>query len=66
MHEQQEAVHGSAQVRYTQIQEIIKTLKRGVLTEFNASVWNTVVESVTVFRNGSMVFHFRDGTDITE
>ncbi len=66
MHEQQEAERESAQARYTQIQEITKTLKRGALTEFDESVWNTVIENVTVNHNGSMMFRFRDGTEITE
>lgn len=66
MHEQQEAERESAQARYTQIQEITITLKRGALTEFDESVWNTVIENVTVNHNGSMMFRFRDGTEITE
>jgi DNA repair exonuclease SbcCD ATPase subunit len=59
-----EAEYNSAQARYKQIQDIIHTLKGDVLTEFDDNVWNTLVENVTVFHDGNMVFLFRDGTEV--
>lgn len=60
------AEYESAQARYKQIQDIIQTLKSDVLTVFDDSVWNAVIANVTVFHDGSMVFQFKDGTEIKE
>ena len=60
------AEYESAQARYKQLQDIIQTLKGDVLTEFDDSVWNAVIANVTVFHDGSMVFQFKDGTEIKE
>ncbi len=60
------AEYESAQARYKQLQDIIQTLKDDVLTEFDDRVWNAVIANVTVFHDGSMVFQFKDGTEIIE
>lgn len=60
------AEYESAQARYKQIQNIIQTLKGDVLTEFDDSVWNAAIANVTVFHDGSMMFQFKDGTEIKE
>ena len=64
--DQAKAEYKSAQARYKQLQDIIQTLKSDVLTEFDDSVWNAVIANVTVFHDGSMVFQFKDGTEIKE
>ena len=37
-----------------------------VLTEFDDSIWNAVIANIIVFHDGSMVFQFKDGTEIKE
>lgn len=64
--DREKAEYESAQARYKQIQDIIQTLKDDVLTEFDDRVWNAVIANVTVFHDGSMVFQFKDGTEIKE
>ena len=64
--DREKAEYESAQARYKQIQDIIQTLKDDVLTEFDDRVWNAVIANVTVFHDGSMVFQFKEGTEIKE
>ena len=64
--DREKAEYESAQARYKQLQDIIQTLKGDVLTEFDDRVWNAVIANVTVFHDGSMVFQFKDGTEIKE
>ena len=48
------------------MQKILLMLKKtdSVLETFDESVWNAVLENLTVFHDGSLVFLFRDGTEI--
>ncbi|WP_443717162.1 hypothetical protein [Ruminococcus sp.] len=48
------------------MKKILLTLKKtdSVLETFDESVWNAVLENLTVFHDGSLVFLFRDGTEI--
>ena len=64
--DREKAEYESTQARYKQIQDIIQTLKDDVLTEFDDRVWNAVIANVTVFHDGSMMFQFKDGTEIKE
>ena len=52
--------------RIAKMQKILQTLKKtdSVLETFDESVWNAVLENLTVFHDGSLVFLFRDGTEI--
>ena len=52
--------------RIAKMKKILLTLKKtdSVLETFDESVWNAVLENLTVFRDGSLVFLFRDGTEI--
>ncbi|HPY83637.1 MAG TPA: recombinase family protein [Ruminococcus flavefaciens] len=52
--------------RYLKMQNILKILEHSdsVLESFDENVWNTVLENMTVFHDGSMVFLFKDGTEI--
>lgn len=52
--------------RYLKMQNILKILERSdsVLEIFDENVWNTVVENITVFHDGCMVFLFKDGSEI--
>jgi hypothetical protein len=35
-----------------------------ILTEFDEKLWVAVIDHATVFHDGNMVFHFKDGTEI--
>ena len=52
--------------RYTKMLNILKALEKSdsMLENFDENVWNTVVENITVFHDGSMVFLFKDGTEV--
>ncbi len=52
--------------RVGRIKECLKTLEkcRGNLNEFDADLWNALVESVTVSKDKTLTFHFYDDTDI--
>ena len=52
--------------RYTKMLNILKILENSefALDTFDENVWNTVLENVTVFHDGSMVFLFKDGTKV--
>ena len=45
---------------------ILKILEtsESILEVFDENVWNAVLENLTVFHDGSMVFLFKDGTEI--
>lgn len=45
---------------------ILKVFENSELTleTFDENVWNAVLENVTVFHDGSMVFLFKDGTEV--
>ncbi|MDO4811044.1 MAG: hypothetical protein Q3985_03770 [Eubacteriales bacterium] len=49
------------------IDRFIQTIesRTDLLTEFDASLWLTIVENVTVMNDGKMRFHFFDGTEVT-
>ena len=36
-----------------------------LVTEFSTGLWNTVVDSVTVYSRSKVVFRFKGGTDVT-
>lgn len=38
---------------------------KNMLQKFNEDLWNTLVDTVTVFADRSLVFRFRDGTENT-
>ena len=48
------------------MRQFLSTLseKDGLLTEFDDGVWYATIDSVTVQRGGSLIFHFKDGTDV--
>ena len=48
------------------MQNILKILEHSdsILESFDGNVWNTAVENITVFHDGSMVFLFKDGTEV--
>lgn len=52
--------------RYLKMQNILKILEHSdsILESFDGNVWNTAVENITVFHDGSMVFLFKDGTEV--
>ena len=35
-----------------------------ILETFDENIWTALVETLTVFHDGSMVFLFKDGTEI--
>ena len=45
---------------------ILKVLENSesMLETFDENVWNTVLENITVFHDGSMVFLFKDGSEV--
>ena len=53
-------------VRYHRMLNILKILEtsESILEAFDENVWNAVLENLTVFHDGSMVFLFKDGTEI--
>jgi len=52
--------------RYHRMLNILKILEssESILEAFDENVWNGVLENLTVFHDGSMVFLFKDGTEI--
>ena len=44
--------------------QLYMTIGSDMLETFDESVWNAVLENLTVFHDGSLVFLFRDGTEI--
>lgn len=40
--------------------------REDLLTVFDNRLWLVLVESVTVFRDGTLIFHFYDGTEVSE
>ena len=52
--------------RYHRMLNILKILEtsESILEAFDENVWNAVLENLTVFHDGSMVFLFKDGTEI--
>ena len=62
----EEAAEFDRKRRIAKMQKILQTLKKtdSVLETFDESVWNAVLENLTVFHDGSLVFLFRDGTEI--
>lgn len=52
--------------RIARMQEIMRVLKNSesILEAFDENIWTTLVETLTVFHDGSMVFLFKDGTEI--
>lgn len=62
--EEQESTDRKA--RYTKMLNILKVLENSesMLETFDENVWNTVLENITVFHDGSMVFLFKDGSEV--
>ena len=52
--------------RIAKMQEILRVLKNtdSILETFDENIWTALVETLTVFHDGSMVFLFKDGTEI--
>lgn len=52
--------------RIARMQEILRVLKKSdsILETFDENIWTVLVETLTVFHDGSMVFLFNDGTEI--
>lgn len=52
--------------RYHRMLNILKILEtsESILEVFDENVWNAVLENLTVFHDGSMVFLFKDGTEV--
>lgn len=52
--------------RKEQIRRCLDELREcgDILEEFDMNLWNSMVESVTVYTEGKLVFLFRDGTEI--
>jgi len=52
--------------RIAKMQEIMRVLKNSesILEAFDENIWTAIVETLTVFHDGSMVFLFKDGTEI--
>lgn len=52
--------------RIAKMQEILRVLKKSdsILETFDENIWTALVETLTVFHDGSMVFLFKDGTEI--
>lgn len=48
------------------MQEILRVLRNSdsILETFDENIWTALVEMLTVFHDGSMVFLFKDGTEI--
>ena len=62
----EEQVEAERKSRYTKMLNILKVFENSELTleTFDENVWNAVLENVTVFHDGSMVFLFKDGTEV--
>ncbi|MDE6789591.1 MAG: zinc ribbon domain-containing protein, partial [Ruminococcus sp.] len=52
--------------RIAKMQEILHVLKKSdsILETFDENIWTALVETLTVFHDGSMVFLFEDGTEV--
>ncbi len=52
--------------RIAKMQDILRILKKSnsILEAFDENIWTTLVETLTVFHDGSMVFLFKDGTKV--
>ena len=52
--------------RIAKMQEILHVLKKSdsILETFDENIWTALVKTLTVFHDGSMVFLFKDGTEI--
>lgn len=52
--------------RIAKMQEILRVLKKSdsILETFYENIWTILVETLTVFHDSSMVFLFKDGTEI--
>ena len=44
----------------------IKAIDTTLPLEFTDRFWNNLIDRVTVYHNGVMVFRFKDGTEVTE
>lgn len=55
------------EARAKEIQSYLRTIisQTGALAQFDPRVWVEVVEQVTVFHDGRVVFRFKDGREIT-
>ena len=53
-------------IRKGQIEDFLKTIKKNdrLLTEFDETLWCTVIEKVTVFSKENIVFEFKGGTEV--
>lgn len=62
----EEQAEAERKSRYTKMLNILKVFENSELTleTFDENVWNAVLENVTVFHDGSMVFLFKDGTEV--
>ena len=56
-----------AQESKSQIEFFLDELAKSkeLVTEFSTGLWNTVVDSVTVYSRSKVVFRFKDGTEVT-
>ena len=54
-------------IRKSQIAFLLDELAKSkeLVTEFSTGLWNTVVDSVTVYSRSKVVFRFKGGTDVT-
>ena len=54
-------------IRKSQIAFFLDELAKSkeLVTEFSTGLWNTVVDSVTVYSRSKVVFRFKGGTDVT-
>ena len=52
--------------RIAKMQEILRVLRNSdsILETFDENIWTALIETLTVFHDGSMVFLFKDGTEI--
>ena len=52
--------------RIAKMQEILRVLKKSdsILETFDENIWTAIVETLTVFHDGSVVFLFKDGTEV--
>ncbi len=52
--------------RIAKMQEILHVLKKSdsILETFDENIWTALIETLTIFHDGSMVFLFKDGTEI--
>ena len=62
----EETAESDRKRRIAKMQKILLMLKKtdSVLETFDESVWNAVLENLTVFHDGSLVFLFRDGMEV--